>query len=54
MEAIEKWSSSAPGTPLTWKNVLTALEMHNLGDYASKLKSVILQGELDPPKNIEI
>ena len=54
MEAIEKWSSSAPSTPLTWNSILTALEMHNMGDYASKLKSVILQGELDPPKNIEI
>jgi len=54
MEAIETWSSSRPDSPLTWNCVLSALEMHNMGDYACKLKLVVLQGELDPPKNIEI
>lgn len=45
MEAIENWSSSRPrpDSSLTWKSVLSALEMHSMGDYASKLKLVILQ-----------
>ena len=54
MEAIENWASSRPDSPLTWKSILSALEMHNMSDYACKLRSVILQGELDPPKHIEI
>ena len=45
-------SSGAPNPPFTWLNVLRALELMDMTDYAKKLRKCILRGELDLMKRI--
>ena len=44
MEALEKWTSSGPSPPITRKTILTALEAHNMEQYARRLKMVVQRG----------
>ena len=54
MEALHKFSDSAPDPPFNWLSLLKALRLLGKADYAEKLQSVICRGQLDPVQDPEI